>query len=132
MLPTWLLPPTVALAMWATGFGIGAGNVWAEIVPGAVVAAFALAAYALWERRGQPWHDPLVIVLLLPALAASVWLTVGGLVLDVARTTAGRLFIEVGPGVGLTGLVCTVIAFYGHHHPDERRLPERPRRKPAR
>jgi hypothetical protein len=37
----------------------------------------------------------------------------------VARSNDQRLVYEVGPGIGLVGLLCTLIAYYGRHHPDE-------------
>jgi purine-cytosine permease-like protein len=60
-----------------------------------------------------------VILVVLPAILASVWIGVGGLILDVSRTNDQRLVYEVGPGIGLVGLLCTLIAYYGRHHPDE-------------
>jgi hypothetical protein len=57
----------------------------------------------------------------LPAIAAAVWIAVGGLVLGSERTDAARLLGEVGPGVVLTGLLCTLISYHGRHHPGERR-----------
>jgi hypothetical protein len=48
-----------------------------------------------------------VILTLLPAILASVWIGVGGLLLDVPRTDDQRLVYEVGPGIGLVGLLCT-------------------------
>ena len=50
---------------------------------------------------------------------ATVWIGVGGLLLDVARTNDQRLVYEVGPGIGLVGLLCTLIAYHGRHHPAE-------------
>jgi hypothetical protein len=60
-----------------------------------------------------------VILLLLPAIFAAGWITVGGLVMGVERTEGGRLAFEVGPGVALVGLLCTLISYHGRHHPDE-------------
>jgi hypothetical protein len=31
------------------------------------------------------------------------------------------LVCEVGPGIGLVGLLCTLIAYHGRHHPLEGR-----------
>ena len=90
-------------------------------LPAALVIAAAAAAYVLWTRRGRPWHDWTVIVLLLPAIAAAVWVAVGGLILDVDRSHDERLVTEVGPGVALTGLLCTLISYHGRHDPAERR-----------
>jgi uncharacterized membrane protein YjjP (DUF1212 family) len=89
------------------------------VLPAVVVLVLVLADYHLWERRGRPWHDWTVILLLLPAIAAAVWIAVGGLAVDVERTDAARLAYEVGPGVALVGLLCTLISYHGRHHPNE-------------
>jgi hypothetical protein len=60
-----------------------------------------------------------VILLLLPAILASVWIAVGGLATGVERTDGARLAFEVGPGVALVGVLCTLISYHGRHHPDE-------------
>jgi peptidoglycan/LPS O-acetylase OafA/YrhL len=78
-----------------------------------------LGDYVLWERRNRPWHDWTVI--LLPAILAAVWIAVGGLVTGVERSDEARLLLEVGPGVALTGLLCTLISYHGRHHPLENR-----------
>jgi hypothetical protein len=95
------------------------GEVAAGILPAAVVVALVAVDYALWERRGRPWHDWSVILLLLPAIFAAVWITVGGLITGVERTDGERLAFEVGPGVALVGLLCTLVSYHGRHHPDE-------------
>jgi hypothetical protein len=87
------------------------------VLPGIVAAVVVAADYALWRRRAKPWHDPAVIVLLLPALAAGLWTGVGGILLGVHRGDAGRLLLEVGPGLALTGLVTTLISYHGRHRP---------------
>ena len=97
----------------------GSGEVLTGILPGVLVLALAVADYALWLRRKRPWHDWTVILLLLPAILASVWIAVGGLVTGVERSDEGRLLWEVGPGVALTGLLCTLISYHGRHHPLE-------------
>ena len=79
----------------------------------------AVAGYALWVRRERPWHDWTVILLLLPAILAAVWIAVGGLVTGVERSDEARLLVEVGPGVALTGLLCALISYHGRHHPLE-------------
>jgi hypothetical protein len=99
-------------------------------VPGALIAALAVADYWLWERRGRPWHDWTVILLLLPAIFAAVWIGVGGLLLDVTRTDSGRLVYEVGPAIGLTGLLCVLISYHGRHHPSRYRSDEVVREAP--
>src|SRR5687767_7481378 len=73
MLPSWLTPPIVAI-----GVAVAASSqeVVTGIVPGLLVAAFTAADYALWRKRGRPWHDRDVIVLLLPPLACAVWIGV--------------------------------------------------------
>ena len=98
------------------------GELLTGILPAVVVLVLASADYALWERRARPWHDWAVILLLLPAILASVWIAVGGLVTDVERTDGARLAYEVGPGVALVGLLCTLISYHGRHHPAEERL----------
>src|SRR5688572_21117116 len=79
------------------------------VLPAVVVLVLVLGDYHLWERRGRPWHDWTVILLLLPAIAAAVWIAVGGLATGIERTDAARLAYEVGPGVALVGLLCTLI-----------------------
>ena len=82
-----------------------------------MVIVLALADYALWVRRKRPWHDWTVILLLLPAILTAVWIAVGGLVTGVERSDEARLLLEVGPGVALTGLLCTLISYHGRHPP---------------
>ena len=86
-----------------------------------VILVFAPVDYALWVRRNRSWHDWTVILLLLPAILAAVWIAVGGLVTGVERSDEARLLLEVGPGVALTGLLCTLISYHGRHHPLENR-----------
>ena len=117
MLPTWLLPPTLGVAAWVAAAGAADGNVLAEALPGALVLPFALGDWVLWRHRGKPWHDWTVILLLLPAIFAAVWMGVGGLLLDVTRTDSERLLYEVGPAIGLVGLLCTLISYHGRHRP---------------
>jgi hypothetical protein len=114
--PRYLTIAAVLVALWVIVF---AGKVVTGALPAAVVVATATADYRLWTARGRPWHDWTVIVLLLPAIAAAVWIAVGGLVGGVERTDAERLLLEVGPGVAMTGLLCTLISYHGRHHPDE-------------
>ena len=115
-MPKYLTAGAVVLALWVA---IGSGEAWTGIVPAAFVVVLALVSYVHWERHGRPWHDWAVILTLLPAIVASVWIGVGGLLLDVTRTDDQRLLYEVGPGIGLVGLLCTLIAYHGRHHPDE-------------
>jgi hypothetical protein len=122
VLPSWLTPPLVAVAVWTAA---AAGEALTGILPGAVAAAFALTDYALWRRRGRPWHDPAVIVLFVPVLACGVWIAVGGLVTGVERSDTTRLLVEVGPGVALTGLTTTLISYHGRHRPDVSSAPGR-------
>ena len=82
-----------------------------------LILALAVFDYALWSRRNRPWHDWTVILLLLPAILAAVWIAVGGLVTGVERSDEARLLLEVGPGVALTGLLCTLISYHRRHHP---------------
>jgi hypothetical protein len=126
VLPSFLLWPTLAAAAWAAA----APYVWVEdasgrnaalagALPGAVAFGFTLADYLVWRRRGRPWHDWTVIVLLLPAIAAAVWIAVGALVLDAELSREELLAAAVGPGVALVGLLTTTISYHGRHHPDE-------------
>jgi succinate dehydrogenase hydrophobic anchor subunit len=110
---------TLAALAAALCVAILAGELLTGILPAAAVAVLVAADYVLWERRERPWHDWTVILLLLPAIFAAVWIAVGGLILDVARTDGARLAFEVGPGVALVGLLCTLISYHGRHHPDE-------------
>jgi hypothetical protein len=114
--PRYLTAAAVVLALWVA---VASEEIWTGIVPAGVIVVLAAVDLVLWERRARPWHEWTVILLLLPAIFAAVWLGVGGLLLDVERTDDARLALEVGPGVGLTGLLCTLIAYHGRHHPDE-------------
>jgi hypothetical protein len=116
--PRYLSAASLALALWVAA---ASGEVLTGILPAVVVLALALADHALWERRGRPWHDWTIIVLLLPPILASVWIAVGGLVMGVDRSDDARLLLEVGPGVALTGHLCTLISYHGRHHPVESR-----------
>jgi hypothetical protein len=110
-----LAPAALAVCAWAAAIGD-----WLVCaVPAAVGFASVGAAYATWRRRGRPWHDWTVIALLLPAVAAGVWLTIGGTILDPDASRMHRLLWEIGPGLALTGLVCTTLGHHGKHHPDE-------------
>ena len=113
-MPKYLTAGAVVLALWVA---VRSGEPWTGMLPASLVAALALVDYARWERRGRPWHDWTVILVLLPAILASVWIGVGGLLLDVERTNDARLVYEVGPAIGLVGLLCTLIAYHGRHHP---------------
>lgn len=113
-LPAALTPLTVAVAVWAAA---GSGRVLTGILPGALAAALALADYGLWRARGKPWHDPVVIVALLPALACALWIGIGGTVLHEHRGEASRLLLEIGPGLALTGLTTTLVSYHGRHRP---------------
>jgi hypothetical protein len=125
VLPSWLLAPTLAAATWAAVAPLGltdasTGDVISCFtIPGAAVFAFALADWILWRDRGRPWHDWTVILLLQPAIAAAVWLAVGGLVLDLGLDREELLGLEVGPGIALVGLVTTTVSYHGRHHPGE-------------
>jgi hypothetical protein len=112
-MPRYLTAAAVVLAIWVA---VRSGETWTGTVPASLVALLALISYVHWERYGRPWHDWTVILVVLPAILASVWIGVGGLILDVARTNDGRLVYEVGPGIGLVGLLCTLISYYGRHH----------------
>jgi hypothetical protein len=116
--PRYLTAGAVVLALWVA---VRSGEPWTGVLPATLVAVLTSAVYWLWERRNRPWHDWTVILLLLPAIFSAVWIGVGGLLLDVTRSDSGRLLYEVGPGIGLVGLLCTLIAYHGRHHPDETR-----------
>ncbi|MDQ3889096.1 MAG: hypothetical protein M3312_00885 [Actinomycetota bacterium] len=113
-MPKYLTVASEALALYVALFS---GELLPGILPALVVLAFTAGDYYLWRRRRRPWHDWLVIVLLLPAIAAAVWIAVGGLVTGVERSREDRLLLEVGPGVALTGLLCTLISYHGRHYP---------------
>jgi hypothetical protein len=115
-LPRYLTLAAVVLSAWVAA---ASGEPWTGVLPALVILVLALADYILWERRRRPWHDWTVILLLLPAIFAAVWLGVGGLLLDIARSDGGRLSLEVGPAIGLTGLLCTLVSYHGRHHPAE-------------
>jgi hypothetical protein len=114
--PKFLTAGAVALALWVA---VASGEWWTGIFPAIVILVLSVTDYLLWERRRRPWHDWTVILLLLPAIFAAVWIAVGGLILGVERTDSERLLYEVGPGVGLTGLLCVLISYHGRHHPLE-------------
>jgi hypothetical protein len=95
------------------------GEVLTGVLPALVILVLAPVDYVLWARQGRPWHDPTVILLLLPPVLAAVWIAVGGLVTGVDRSDEARLLLEVGPGVALTGLLCTLISYHGRHRPQE-------------
>jgi len=128
VLPSFTTPASIAAATWVAV----APYVWGELsglervvlgpLPGAVTAVFAGADYALWRRRRRPWHDWHVIGLLLPAIAAGVWIAVGALILGAPLTREQLLAVAVGPGVALVGLLTTTVSYHGRHHPDEYRL----------
>jgi hypothetical protein len=115
-MPKYLTAAAVALALWVVA---ASGERWTGVLPGVVIVLLAATDYLLWERRRRPWHDWTVILLLLPAIFAAVWIAVGGLILEVERSDSERLLYEVGPGVGLTGLLCVLISYHGRHHPVE-------------
>jgi hypothetical protein len=114
-LPDALAPAALAVCVW----GAASAEWLAAVFPAAVAGVAVGGGYALWVRRGRPWHDPLAIVALLPGLAAALWLAIGGTVLGDGRGAAGRLLLEIGPGLALTGLLCTMLAYHGKHHPAE-------------
>ena len=115
-MPRYLTAGAAGLAFWVA---IGSGELTTGILPAAVVLVLAVADSLLWTTRARPWHDWTVILLLLPPILSAVWIAVGGLVTDVDRSDEARLLLEVGPGVALTGLLCTLISYHGRHHPAE-------------
>ncbi len=112
-MPKYLTLGILALTLWVL---VWSGELWTGTLPAAIILGTAIADYRMWTRRGRPWHDRATILLLLPAIAAAVWIAVGGLILG-DRPDDGRLLGEVGPGVGLTGLLCTLVSYHGRHHP---------------
>ena len=112
-MPKYLTAGIVVLAGWVM---LASGALYAGL-PAAAALVLTAIAYAYWEKRGRPWHEWTVILLLLPAIGCAVWIAVGGLVLDEERSNDARLLFEVGPGVGLTGLLCTLISYHGRHFP---------------
>lgn len=115
-MPKYLTAGAVILGLWVA---IASREPWTGILPGVLIAFLAVADWGLWETRGRPWHDWTVILLLLPAIFAAVWIGVGGLLFDIGRTDSERLLYEVGPGIGLVGLLCTLISYHGRHDPFE-------------
>jgi hypothetical protein len=114
--PRYLVAASVAVALWVAA---GSRELVTGILPALVGLVLAVADHRIWVARGRPWHDWTVIGLLLPPILASVWIAVGGLVTGVERSGEARLLLEVGPGVALTGLLCTLISYHGRHHPLE-------------
>jgi hypothetical protein len=128
VLPSFTTPAILAGALWVAvgpyAWPTGATARDAALLgplPGGVALAFALCDYALWRRRGRPWHDWQVILLLLPAIAAAVWVTAGAAVLDAGLSRPQLLSLSIGPGVWLLGLLTTTVSYHGRHHPDEYR-----------
>jgi hypothetical protein len=113
-MPRALSAAAAAVALYVA---VAGNEVSTGLVPAAVVLLSVLSDYRLWIARGRPWHDARVIVLLLPGIAAAVWIATGGLAIGVERTDGERLLVEVGPGVALTGLLCTLVSYHGRHDP---------------
>jgi drug/metabolite transporter (DMT)-like permease len=113
-LPAALTP---AIAVVGVFVATGSRHALTGVVPAVVAALSAVVADALWRRRGKRWHDAAVIVALLPALAGGLWIGLGGTLLHVHRGEAGRLLLEIGPGLALTGLATTLISYHGRHRP---------------
>ena len=127
MLPSWLLVPILAVGAWVAVAPYLLTDATAleraviGPIPAGVVFACALGDWRLWLDRGKPWHDWAVIVLLLPAIGAAVWITVGATLLELPLTRPELLGTSIGPGIALIGLLTTTISFHGRHHPDEAR-----------
>jgi len=125
VLPSWLLAPILAVSSWVaiapyilTDVG-GLDRAAIGPIPAAVVFVCALADWRWWIHRGKPWHDWTVIVILLPAIGAAVWITVGATLLELPLTRPELLGTSIGPGIALIGLLTTTISFHGRHHPYE-------------
>ena len=114
--PRYLTIGAVALALWVAA---ASGELLTGILPARPGARPRGGRLRPLGARKRPWHDWTVILLLLPAILAAVWIAVGGLVTGVERSDEARLLLEVGPGVALTGLLCTLISYHGRHHPLE-------------
>jgi hypothetical protein len=114
------MPPVLSLVTAGVAlYAIAAsGEPWTGAIPAAIALASVVGSYLLWRRRGRRWHDPVVILACLPGIAAGVWIAVGGLATGVERTDGERLLLEVLPGVALVGLLCTLVSYYGRHHPE--------------
>ncbi|HWB57067.1 MAG TPA: hypothetical protein VG479_09040 [Gaiellaceae bacterium] len=115
-MPRYLTLAAVALALWVAA---ASGELLTGILPALVILVLAVVDYVLWTKRARPWHDWTVIALLLAPVLSAVWICVGGLVTGVERSDDARLLLEVGPGVALTGLLCTLISYHGRHRPLE-------------
>lgn len=113
-LPTLLTPLGAAIGVWVAA---ASQRVLTGMLPGALAAALVVCDLALWRARGKRWHDAPTILLLLPAIACALWIGVGGTVLHVHRSEAGRLLLEIGPGLALTGTVVAVVSYHGRHRP---------------
>ena len=124
VLPSWLLGPILLTCIWtavapfafadvSTSARLGMG-----VIPAAAVLAVALSSWRLWLSHGKPWHDWSVIITLLPAIVAAIWITVGSLILELDLSRGEVLGLSVGPGIALVGLLSTTISFHGRHHPD--------------
>ncbi len=111
-MPKYLTAAAAAVGLYVA---VGSGKVLTGVLPAGLAVLTALVDYALWERRRRPWHDWTVIGLLLPAIGAAVWLALGGLATGTDRGDDARPLAEVGPGVALTGLLCTLISYHGRH-----------------
>ncbi len=113
-LPTALTPFGVAVAIAAAALP---GEAVAARAAAAVAAVCLACGYAVWRLRGRRMHDGRAILVLLPAVPASVWLTVGGLALGRSGTPAHRLALEVGPGLAVAGLTAAILGYHGRHDP---------------
>ena len=125
MLPSWLLAPIIVATTWtaiAPYVLIDASALNKALigpVPAAVVLACSVLDWRVWLRRGKPWHDWTVIMLLLPAIGAAVWVAVGATLLELPLSRPELLGTSIGPGIALIGLLTTTISFHGRHHPYE-------------
>ena len=135
MLPSWLLGPILAVCVWtaAAPFAFAdlstSARTGTGLIPAGVVFAVALGSWRLWLSHGKPWHDWSVIITLLPAIGAAVWIAVGALILELDVSRGELLGLGVGPGIALVGLLTTTISFHGRHHPDPARDGYDPRRR---
>jgi hypothetical protein len=76
------------------------------LTPGAI----AVCVWVVAASR-KPWTG------IVPAAVAALFLVLDYGLWRRRRARWRRLALEVGPGLALTGLVCTLVSYYGRHRP---------------